>query len=100
MNKSEIKITNNIFSIKRSEGWGYVQNICEFDKDIFELINTKNIPSPLEGGNCEVIYNFRIKQTVNSNSYIVFIEDYGDKKYMDEMYMYDNSKNIIYRLQI
>lgn len=100
MKITEIKITNNIFSIIRSEGWGYVQNICEFDKEIFELIGTKNIPSPLEGGNCEVIYNFKIKQTDKPNSYIVFIDDYGDRKYMSGTYVYDNLKNIIYLLQI
>jgi len=95
-----IQVTNNIFSITRSEGWGYVQNICEFDKDIFDLIGTKNVPSPLEGGNCEVTYHFKLKQTDKPNSHIVFIEDFGDKKYMAETYIYDNSKNIIYLLQI
>lgn len=100
MNRTEIKITNNIFSIKRSEGWGYVENICEFDKEIFELIGTKTVASQLEGGNCEVTYNFRIKQTDKPSSYIVFIEDYGDRKYMSATYVYDNLKNIIYLLQI
>jgi len=95
-----IPVIDNFFSIVRSEGFGYVKHICEFDKDIFELIDIKTISSPLEGGICHVTYHFKIKQTVKINSYIVFIEDYGDKKYMSETYMYDNLKNIIYLLQI
>lgn len=100
MNTSIIQIIDNIFYITRSEGWGYVENICEFDKEIFELIDKKNVPSPLEGGNCEVTYKFKIKQTDKPNSYIVFIEDFGDKKNMSGTYIYDNNENIIYLLRI
>jgi len=96
MTTNIIQITNNIFTITRSEGWGYVQHICEFDKDIFELLCTKNVSSPLEGGNCQVTYHFKIKQT-NKPSYIVFIKDFGDKKYISDNYIYDNNKNVIIR---
>jgi hypothetical protein len=99
MNTNIIQLTNNIFSITRSEGWGYVENICEFDKEIFELIDKNYVPSQLEGGNCQVTYNFRIKQTDKPNSNIVFIKDFGDKKYISEKYIYDNSKKIIYLLR-
>ena len=63
------------------------------------MTDTKTIPSPLEGGNCEVIYKFKIKQTDKPNSYIVFIEDFGDQKYMSGAYIYDNNKNEIHKLK-
>lgn len=96
MTTNIIQVTNNAFTITRSEGWGYVQNICEYDKDVFELICTKNVPSPLEGGSCHVTYHFKIKQT-NKPSHIVFIKDFGEKKYMSDSYIYDNNKNTIIR---
>ncbi len=86
-----IEIKENIFEIIRYEGWGYVQNKCKFDKNIFKLEILLE-PSGLEGGSCKTIYKFQILK--NNNSYIKFTQDYyGDKNY--EYYFYDSNLNYV-----
>jgi|LakMenE01Jun11ns_1017448.scaffolds.fasta_scaffold9849921_1 hypothetical protein len=85
-----IQVITPLFSISRSEGWGYVENTCEFDKDTFELLDITYVPSPFEGGNCQVTYHFKINQPDKPNSCIVFIEDWGDNKYIADCFIYNN----------
>ena len=86
-----MEIIGDFILIRRREGWGYVQNICDYNKDVFELVDKKCIPSPYEVGICEVTYEFKIKQNNAPNSYINFIKDYGDRKYTTS-YIYQNNK--------
>lgn len=90
MDKNNIPISNNKFEIIRYEGFGYVTNICNYDKNIFNL-EVKYIPSELEGGNCKVIYTFTIIEKDNfTKSTIEYIEDYHNNKYYT-FYEYDSN---------
>jgi hypothetical protein len=86
-----IKIVDDFIFITRSEGLGYVKYICEYNKDIFELVSEKYIPSLLEGDASQVTYKFKLLQKNELNSYINFIEDYGDTKNIIS-YIYKNNK--------
>lgn len=52
-------IDDKTFHILRNEGWGYVQNFVEYDKNILNL-ETEYIPGNGEGAGCQVIYKFKI----------------------------------------
>lgn len=89
--KYQIEIIDDSFEIIRSEGWGYVNNVCVFDEKIF-LLNKTTTPSELEGGNCIVSYKFKIVKKITT--VIVFITDYSDTKEY-EYYKYDCIHNTI-----
>lgn len=57
---TEIIVSDNVFEIIRSEGWGYVQNYCYYDKDILKL-ETHTTPALLEGGYCTKNINLLLK---------------------------------------
>lgn len=84
MIESKIFIVDNKFEIIRYEGFGYVKNICNYDKNIFKL-EISYQPSRLEGGNCKTIYSFEIITPTNTKSSyestIEFITDYSENKY-------------------
>ena len=89
--KCQIEIIDDSFEIIRSEGWGYVNNMCVFDEKLFSL-NKTTTPSTLEGGNCIVSYKFTIIE--KNTSVIVFITDYSYKKHY-EYYKYDSIHNTV-----
>ena len=103
MNLHKIQIINNKFEIIRYEGFGYVQNICNYDKNIFKLDKFYE-PNGLEGGSCKTIYLFEVVKkdnlinSINSfKSRIEFIEDYSDYNY-HTFYEYNQNSNSVYKI--
>ena len=100
MNLHKIQIINNKFEIIRYEGFGYVQFICNYDKDIFKLDKFYE-PNGLEGGSCKTIYLFELIKKDNLinefKSQIQFIEDYSDYKYYN-LYEYNSNLDHIIKL--
>jgi len=88
-----IEIKDNKFQILRYEGFGYVQNICNYDKNIFNL-KISYQPNGLEGGNCKTIYDFEVikKDNKNLTSIIEYIEDYSNYK-NHSYYEYNSNQN-------
>ncbi len=91
MNDHQIKIKDNVFQIIRYEGFGYVKNMCEYDKEIFKLEKTivSNSNLNLESNSSQTIYKFEIIK--QCDSIIIFIEDHLNYKYY--IYYKYNSKN-------
>lgn len=93
--QKKIKIIDNKFEIIRYEGFGYVQNSCNYNKNIFKLEITYEPNMELEGGSCKTIYSFEIIKKNNSiKSIIEFVEDYSDYKYYTN-YEYNPNLNYI-----
>jgi len=94
MTENKISIKNNKFEIIRFEAYGWVKNICNYDKDIFKLEKTCLI-SGFEGGSCKTIYKFEIITNPNSKSSfksnIEFIEEYNSEKKYYTYYNYDSN---------
>lgn len=90
-NKNQLEVSDTTFEIVRSEGWGYVQNYCNYDKNILEL-EILYEASPLEGGNCKATYKFITKK--KTDTIIEFVEDYSDYKY-EYRYRYDSKNNTV-----
>ena len=61
-------IDDKTFYILRNEGWGYVQNFVEYDKNILNL-EKEYIPGNGEGASCQVIYKFVKKEVVDENKF-------------------------------
>ena len=96
LDNEKISIIDNKFQIIRYEGFGYVQNICNYDNNIFNL-EISCCLSEFEGGNCKTIYSFEIiKKCCSIKSIIEYIEVYSDLKY-HIYYEYDSNQNKITR---
>lgn len=95
MNDQKIKIIDNKFEIIRYEGFGYVQNSCNYNKNIFNLQISHQPNMELEGGSCKTIYSFEIiKKNNSTKSIIEFVQDYSDYKF-HTYYKYDSNINDI-----
>lgn len=95
MDNSNISIIDNKFEIIRYEGLGYVKNICNYDKNIFNL-KISYYPNEFEGGVCKTNYSFEVIKKDNFvNSRIEFIEDYSDYKYIIFYDYNPNDNNVI-----
>jgi hypothetical protein len=92
---TSIEIRNGEFNIQRTESCGYVQNTVEYDNKSVALINKLYLPSEdnLEGGSCEIHYNFKIIK--NTSSEIKFIETHNDGTTIHEKYVIDPSNSIV-----
>ena len=94
MENNTISIIDNKFEIIRYECIGYMNNICNYDKKVFNL-NISYELNGLEGGSCKTIYNFEIINKSNlTKSIIEYIEDYSYYKYYI-YYEYDSNQNKI-----
>lgn len=88
-NKNIELIVDDKFDIIRFEGFGYVQNICNYDPNIFELEKLYE-SSNKEGGDCKTTYKFKIKH--KKDALIEFTEDYGDYMIITS-YFYNSQLN-------
>jgi len=97
MKNSQILITDNKFEIIRYEGFGYVKNICIYDKNIFKLeINYE--PNGEEGGSCKTIYSFEIinqEKLTNSNKYLIEFIQYNFDNNHHTYYEYNSNLDYI-----
>ena len=91
---------NNIFFINHIENSHYVDNICKYDTNIFELLDKSTACICLEGLYCQIVYTFKMKQYPESDVDIVFIEKHGDKEYTSAVYRYNSEQNNIQRIKI
>lgn len=59
--KNQVEVSDTTFKIVRFEGYGYVQNSCNYDKTALEL-DISYEASQQEGGNCKSTYKFTTKK--------------------------------------
>ena len=88
-------IDDKTFHILRNEGWGYVENSVEYDKNILSL-EKEYIPGNGEGANCKVIYKFeivkdQIDQSVQTDQTVQPINK-SDKKIIQIKFITDDGK--------
>lgn len=72
-------IAENLFIVKRYEGYGYVKNVYEYDETVLKLLDKKYNICNDDLGPPEVIYTFKVLQCKPTKINFIAIYDTKNK---------------------